>query len=832
MLLSYLKLSLRLLARNPFFTFINVAGLAIGFACSFALWQYASSELHTDRYHPGYDRIVRIGLNWQWTDDFKTWGHMKVSWFDLKTARQINNDFPEIESFVRIVHQPDFMNEMMGHGNQIVLSSEKQDDDRIFKETKGIYADPNLFEFFSIPLLYGDKSNVIKDPHSIALSQTMSQKYFGNMNPVGELLVLNGLQTLKVTGVFKDLPNNTHLNFNYVLSNGAILNRWNDYDWPNSQYYLRLAKGTNLTQFARKVLNKKDFYWREFLASMPYIKAEWWIQPLDDIAFSNNYTGDYFTPKSKSLLTVFSVVAYLILFMAWVNYINLTLARTSKRLKEIATRKISGALAFDFVKQFLVESILINFIALSLAFAVLQLLRVPAQQFLDLPLGNMSSLTPTDIGFFAGVVMIGISVTGLYPAFMALKYNSKKLLSFRSATRSSKLTGILTAAQYAVAIVLLLSITIMYLQLNFIFSKAFGSDQGLIGIIESPVLRSKDSERPMTYFKDHLMSKGFTRETSLSNTMVGDDNNQGFNTRKNPKSATVGLESNGGVSEDFIPFFGITLLAGRNFVRDDRADVVILSRTAIHRFGYEQPQDAIGTTIWIRPDNLDSVDRKEVEVIGVIEDYGTKPLFNLGEVSTEYRGGGICLTYRNGLFGSITSARLAVKIDPGKVFQTTSEIEQLFAQIFPGNPFIFYFLNDNINRHYKSELASRNQILFFSLLAIGVSCLGLLGMISNKVVEKTKEIGIRKILGAKLYQIARILLKTTSKHIAVATFVAIPIAYYFAKQYLEKFSERIVLRWWHFTLPVLILVAIMLATIASVLWKAARSNPVEALKYE
>jgi len=274
-------------------------------------------------------------------------------------------------------------------------------------------------------------------------------------------------------------------------------------------------------------------------------------------------------------------------------------------------------------------------------------------------------------------------------------------------------------------------------------------------------------------------------------------------------------------------------LGGRNFIKDDQPDVILISRFATTRLGYKLPEEAVGSRISIalQPGNW-----KEANVVGVFEDFRLASFLNMSQSSTEAndQGRGIVLTYEGQAVDgtNIVPEKISIRLSPQNFEETIASIENLYEQQFPGNTFTWYFLDEHASQVYGHEKTARNQIVLFTALAIFIACLGLLGMLSNKVVEKTKEIGIRKVMGAQLHQIAQLLLNTTFKQIIIATILGIPVAYYLTQQYLEKYSVRITLQWWHFALPVMILILIMLATVASVLFKAAKSNPVEALKYE
>ncbi len=289
---------------------------------------------------------------------------------------------------------------------------------------------------------------------------------------------------------------------------------------------------------------------------------------------------------------------------------------------------------------------------------------------------------------------------------------------------------------------------------------------------------------------------------------------------------------NAGVDENFIPLYEVQLIGGRNFLPDDRSDVVILSRVATVRLGFENPEDAIGATVNLNQDT--GPDWLNAEVIGVFEDFRVVSLLNMSDASSEYssEGRGIVFLYKNKLFPNLEAKKIGLKLNTVKINEAMKAIESLYHQQFPENVFNWYFLDEHTNQAYGNEKTARNQIILFTGLAIVIACMGLLGMISYKAVEKTKEIGIRKTLGAKNIHIGNLLLNATLKQMIVSVLIGLPLAYYLIQEYFKKFADHIALQWWHFAVPVVILVLIMLVTVASVLYKAARSNPVEALKYE
>ncbi len=833
MLFNYLKLSFRLLTRNPFFAGINVIGLAVGFTSFYVLWQYSTSELKSDQYHRDAERIARIGIQWQWLEQrTNSWGHLIFGFSKTSLLPAAKEDFPEVESTLRILNQRAFNDALVNHEKRIVISvDDRMGQARIFKEENVAYADANLFNFFSIPLIYGEREKVLNGVNFVVLSQSTALKYFGHENPTGEIIRLNDTTTLKVSGVYEDLPNNTHLNFDMVISNVGLLNKWNadNGGWNEAICYLKL-RHSNFKDFENKLNQKADLYWAA-LRSRPNRKLDMFVQPLTDISF-NGLIGDSSNVKSKPFLITLGFIAFSILIMAWVNYVNLSVARVTRRFKEIATRKVSGAGTRDIVGQFVTESMVTNGIALALSFTLIQIVRAPVGDLFNIYFITPTSLSSSSALIFFSIVFAGTFATGLYPAFISMVQKPRELFNSNPpVSNRPTISSLLTVAQLAAAMIFLMLGFAVFLQLNHILKMDTGIKKEQVLVIESPVVKPENYTSILNALKQEILNLPGVVSVSTSSFMVNQINGAGFNSKRPGADDSFGMDSNG-VDEDFVSLYGLKLLAGRDFVNGDMAQRIIITRFAADRLGFGSPDDAVGSTINVSIQGEEGW--KETEIIGVVENFRNISFFET-EVGSQSNneGRGVVLTYKDHLSKkAFTPDVLSVRVLPHHFEETIAAIEKHFKNDFPSMVFSWSFLDDKINEVYAQEKIARNQIILFTTLAVIIACLGLLGMITNKVVEKTKEIGIRKVLGARLYNIARVLLNSTVKQIAMATIVSIPLAYYLTQQYLEKYSERISLQWWHFALPVLILTLIMLSTVASVLWKAARNNPVEALKNE
>jgi putative ABC transport system permease protein len=820
MILTYLRLAFRLLLRNPFHHALNIVGLAVGFACFFILWNYAQNLLTSDEYHVDSNRIVRLCTDWQWTDDGKDWGQQLWGASSPAAAARILEDFGEVEEIVRIQHQVHFTKETVGHGSRIILSAENSDGTAArFKEEKAAFADPNLFTFFTIPLLAGEASKVLEKSNSIVLSQTTAKRFFGESNPIGRSLVLNSSQALSVTGVFYDLPLSSHLDFDFVISNRSFKNSWDQLS-NLTNCYLKLAPATDVPQLSNRINRKMPEYFGEILRALPHVRITTFLQPLREVLFSDNLSHNNFSAKSKSFLIVFSYVAIAILLMAWANYINLTLAKISARMKEVATRKISGAGRKDFSLQFLVEAAVINSIGILLALTLIQLFRKPAEILLNIRMIEITSLSFVSFTMLIAIVVLGVVGTAVYPAFISSSHNPTALFTKSRGNARGWVPFFLTITQYASAIVLIFFGIIVNQQLQFVLDKDLGFDSRNILMIDGPVLRTD-------HFAADLSS--YLREVNKEEKVIKTSHSSGFiNLSVQVPSGTYINIDGWGVNENYLTLFGIPVIAGRNFAADDRGDVIILSRYATQRLNFSNPAAALGTRLRL---GISDKDWKDFEVVGITENFRFNPLYRSANTEDE-TGRGVGFVYGNTAFGGLSAETVIVKLEDDGDRATIEDLRDKFEKIFHGNLYNGNFIEGYISNSYIREAQLRNQLNFFTALAIVIACLGVLGMMSHKVVENTKQIGIRKVLGAGHLHIALVLLKNTFVQIVVAVGIGFPLAVYFSIRYLERFTERIEMQWWYFAVPVAILTTVMIAAISSVLWKAVFSNPVKALKYE
>ncbi|HEX6893133.1 MAG TPA: ABC transporter permease [Chryseolinea sp.] len=824
MLLSYIKLSLRLLSRSPFITAINIVGLSIGFAAFYILWPYAHAELTTDRFHKDYERIARLTWHHRWTDNKLDWQESDNAVNFCGVAKHIADEFKEVEELTRLVGQGGFQKALQGTGDKVFMAVYERDSTKhFFREEKVAFADPNFFQFFSFPLEKGDPALVLMQPGTVVLSQEVSRKYFGASDPVNSIIYLNDSLPLKVTGVFEALPRNTYFHFDMVIST-AGLDEIDDrfpstFDNPTwmGENFIRIREGVSFANLQQQIDARRKIFYNNIENADPTVNVE----PLKDIAFSDSSLGQVYKPRPA--LIVLAALSFVILFLAGTNYVSLSISTLHKRMPEVGTRKVVGAGRKDFAVQFFVESAIINLFALALSLTLIQLVKYPAEYLFHFYVVEWKTIIDEHFAIFLIVPLTTIVLTGLYPVVISSRKDAVVLLKRLRGSETPWWIKSLITFQYASAIVLLIWVVAVYFQLDYILSKNLGINKSGVITVNCPLNRTEDFNSKLEYFVNEAYKVNGVRIASLSKSIMGDGGGLPQFAQRKEGAAIVGLFSNGGVDENFLGLYGIRLLEGRNFSSNGPSNqkTVLLSNEAIKRLGFSSPSEAIGARIIL------NYTVKDVEIIGVYDEYEYLPFFAHLQKSP-----GTLLTYKNTIEQDQPASKISFRIDLQETASIVARLAELYKSVFPIEAFTWVFLDQNIRRNYAQEQITRNQIILFTFLAIGIACLGLLGTTSNKVVEKTKEIGIRKILGAPLHQIALLIINTSLKQLLISIVIGVPLAYLLVEKYQERYSERMEFSWWHYALPVAMLIVIMILTIAGTLVKASRTNPVESLRSE
>ena len=793
---NYLKIALRNIKRHKGFSMINIAGLAIGMACCFLIYTYVQYELSYDTFHKDYKNIYRvinrqIGNVYLGTDYFST--------SPALLAPTMKEDFPEVLEGTRV------------DTRRGLLSFEN----KRFNETIH-FADPEFIKIFTFPQVSGDLQDPIGKPFSLLITQKMAQKYFGEENPIGNTMRFNNQFDFTVTGVLQDTPLNSHMRFEFLSSLPSAhammsgprvdryLNRWNSADFHS---YIKLEKGTDTEEFQEKLLALKNKHLGEDSPS------RFILQSLSSIHLHSHMNMEMEPNSDVRYLYIFSAVGFLIMLIACFNYMNLSTARSSHRAKEVGIRKVVGADRKSIVKQFLSESMISCSIALFAGLLLVNLFlptfRVVFDRELSFSLFNDPKLI---VGLFSITLFMGL-LSGSYPAFFLSSFRPIKMLrgNFRLSTKgSSVFRKSLVVIQFFISISLIIGALVIDRQLDFIKNRNLGFEKEHIlnVLIQDPVLRS-NCQRIKTELIEHPQILDMTVSMHIPVRIRGGSRGAYWEGREEVETLTTYRDW---VDEDYFDFYGIDVVKGRNFSKEfpsDRESAYIVNETIANYIGWEDP---IGQKFsWSgRPANG--------EVIGVIRDFHFFALhMPIDGLAIRLNPNGNCLS---------------LKIHPENMDKTIAFIEKQWKELSPEYPFTFAFLDETIDRMYRTEQRLGKGINIFTTIAIFIACLGLFGLASFTAEQKTKEIGIRKILGAPILSIVYLLSHEFLKRVLLAAALATPLSCFVMNMWLRNFAYRININVWTIVISTFLVMFIALITVSYQSLKAATANPVDSLRYE
>ena len=794
MIKNYLKIAFRNLWRHRVFSFLNIMGLTVGMAACFLIFLYIQFELSYDSFHTKADRIYRIVC------DIKTPTEViKASGPSWAVPPNVKREFSEIESFVRIA----------GKDNVLIRNGDIK-----FQEENSMWADSSFFQTFDFKLVKGNPETVLKDPFSIVLSETTAKKYFGKADPVGKTLLITGdAHPATVTGIMKDIPENSQIKGDLVLSISTITKKWNerlDEQWGSygAQAYILLKPGTNAKELEKKFpafLEKRNG--TEMRKGQMF--ATLFLEPIRDVYLRSTRNGN--STGNINNVYIFSVVAVFILLIACINFVNLTTARSTERAKEVGIRKVVGAARTQLANQFIGESVILCLIAFVLSAIVSSLL---------LPFFNQLSGKTISTGIFqnvqylltlfAAAIAIGL-LAGIYPALVLSSFKPVVVLKgrFATGTRGIILRKGLVVAQFSISVALIIGTIVVYNQMSFMRNRELGFSKDQMIVMDTNRDPAKNA------FNEAIKSIPTVKSTALSSSVPGSGNPGAYSEIENKKGdlqiANLDLYF---VDFDYIDQYKIKVLAGRAFSRDfgtDTTQAMVLNEAAIKMFGYSSPEEAVGRRFkqWGR----------EGKIIGVIKDFHFRSLQQpIKPLSMRIEPGGSNLVSAN-ISGTNLPATLAA-------------IESKWKTLIPNRPFTYYFLDEFFDRQYRGEERFGNLFLSFSILAVFISCLGLLGLASYSTMQRTKEISIRKVMGASVQGIINLLSKEFLLLVFLSFLIAMPVAWYFMHSWLQDFAYRTEITWWVFVLAGGIAILIAVFTVSFQAIKAAIANPVKSLRTE
>jgi len=807
MIRNFIITAFRSLFKQKSYFFINTLGLAIGLTSFIFISMYVLHELSYDRFHSKAEHIYRIKVSGQMAGQ-----EMDQAITAAPMARALIDDYPEVENAVRIA---DF-------NAWLISYKEKR-----FNEDGVLFADSTFFDFFDFKLIRGNPEKALTEPQSIILSEESAKRYFGNEDPIGKRLsVEQDTNFYTVTGIIQNCPANSHFHYDMIASMNSIRQSFNNF-WVDHNYYtyILVKEGTDLKEFEEKLQTMVTTYVGPQLKQLLGITMEdfhnagnyfgYFLQPLKDIHLHSNLQVEIKPNGNIAYVYTFSIIALMILIIAIINFINLATAKSASRAKEVGIRKVVGSSKQSLIFQFVSESVILAIFATIIAVIFVYIL---SPYFYNLVGHELS------VSIFAGkwgipfVILLALVVgilSGIYPAFILSAYKPVKVLkgSLRGGAKSGWLRSMLVVLQFTVSIVIVVGTLLVYQQLSYMQHKNLGFDKDQLLVIRRPdALKDK-----IDVFKKELLQNPLIIGVANSRAIPGKDySNNGFWKENDPQKNTYLLNQNW-VSFEFPEVMKYELVEGRFFNKEFGTDsnAVIINESAVKALGIENP---IGKNL-LRPANREGGMYK-LPIIGVLKDYHIQSL--------QHKIEPVALTVMPGNWEGYITVRLKGE----NISETLAFVENKWYSFTSKQPFQYFFFDEDFDNLYKSEKQTGRIFIVFAILAIFIACLGLLGLIAYTATVRTKEIGIRKAMGASVQTIVNMLSIETLKLILISAIIAWPIAYFGIKYWLQEFAHRTNINPIYFLLATLITLLIGWLAISFQAIRAATTNPSDALRYE
>lgn len=819
MLKNYFKIAWRNFFRRKNYSLINIAGLGIGIAACLIILQYVRFEQSYDRYHKKADDIYRV-VN----ERFQNGKRIQIGTITYPTiGPTLTKDYPEVVNYTRILPWGRLL---ASHGNEI------------FPVENTLFANENFFDLFSHEVLAGNIESALQNKYSVVLTESQAHRIFdikkeaGFQQVIGQALILDDHEeAYEVKAVIADVPENSILGFDILVSYSTLIQRRgegvdNSWTWSDFYHYIELEPGADPKALEAKL---DDFSQRYFKGDEVSGSVEkFFLQPLTDVHLGSAGL-EYEIAKTGNRSIVFSllIVAIMILIIAWMNYINLSTVRAFERAKEVGVRKVLGSSRTQLIRQFFAEALLFNLVGLGIAVILNEMAAPYVGQLLGVEL-SWQYLLGADQPWILPLVLIGIFMMGVllsaaYPAFVLSAYKTANVLKgkFQHSKQGTILRRSLVVFQFCLSIAFIAATIITYQQLQYLNNKDLGIDLSQKMIIRGPELTNWDSTfiQRTNSFKKAVLQFPAVQSASTSLRLPGDRLGRMFDLKRNDSPAKEQFTSSFlGVDYQFFDTYGVDVVAGRSFRETDHdfsfanLNKVVINESTIKLLGYDSPEAALNQSInfW---------QGKEWEIVGVVKDFHQESLRAPIESIIFFPA-------------YDTDTYISFKVDKGNTEALVSSIQTTFQDFFPNNSFDFFFLEDRYKMQYQADYSFGRVLGFFSILAIIVACMGLFGLVSYAAVIRSKEIGIRKILGASLGNLFLLLTKDFSILLLVGLGIAIPLAYYGIQKWLSGFVYHIEIQWWVFALAGLVVLFIAFLSVAYRALKAANVNPVESLRYE
>ncbi len=820
MIKNYLLTSLRHLLKQRFFTSLNVMGLAIGLAAFWLIQHYVTYERSYENFVEQAEDVYRVQLDVYRNGELVY--QSSENYAGVGEAMQ--QEYPEVEAYARLYN--------MGSKNNVIITWEQGPNGPVvFKQRKFLYADASILGMFSYDMIHGDRDQALKDPYTIVISETMAKNYFGDEDPMGKTLRLEdddfNDEPCIVTGVFKDHPTNTHLKFDVLISFPTIYGRFEGAleryktGWGRKDYYtyVRLKAGTDPASVETKLPELVTKHKPELAEQNG--EDVLLLQPIQDIHLTSRLTDEAEINGNGEAVNYLSIIAWFIIVIACINYINLSTAKSVERAKEVGLRKVVGSQKPQLIIHFLIESSIVFLFAILLGFAIVALMT---------PLFNGIGSTPASYLIWAqpwfwvsaAVFWVGGSLlTGFYPALVLSSFKPVEVLKgqFKGKSEGVFLRKSLVVMQFATSVVLIVGTLMVYEQMSFMQNQDLGYATEQVMIVERPSTRDTSitqARNDYMSFRNGLADQPMISGVAGSGLLPGKKLRFKTQVRKldqDPSLATTFAVSS--MDYELFDLMQMEMMEGRNFSRDfikDPDTAIVVNEYGARALGFE-PEEIIGKYV--------SIDRFrwKPQVIGVMKNIHNESLqeaiepllFFLQEYNHEY---------------------MMVKMRTANSEETVDIVQAQWDQSFPGNPFEFFFLDSYFDSYYQAEQSFKNLFLIFTVLAILIGCLGLFGLSSYTAVQKTKEIGIRKVLGSSTSGIIQLMFKDFLLLIGIANLIAWPLAWYFLKSWLDNYPYHISINFVFFGLAAGVVLLIAFLTVSYHTVRTARLNPASTLKYE
>ena len=804
---NYFKTAFRSLTKNKFYTSINIIGLAVGLATCLLIFLYVLDELSYDKYNVNANRIYRVNNEIKFNGN-----HLDLAQGPALMGSTMVREMPQVEQYTR----------MSWYGSFLV----KKGNENIQEQRVG-YADSSLFDVFTLPVIAGNAKTALRDYHSLVITETIAKKYFNSTDVVGKTMLINDTGNYKITAVIKDIPKQSHFHFDFFVP--MMENRGSNEDnWLSENYttYILLKKNADVKQVAAQLNAFMDKHVAPQLKSMVnvslddfkkgggYIKAD--LTPLTAIHLHSNKTAELEANGNAEYVYIFSGIALMILLIACVNFMNLSTARSSNRAKEVGVRKVLGSLKRNLIQQFLTESFLISFIALVLAIIIATVCLPYFNQLAGKSISSVTLFQPSMLLSLVALMLVVGLLAGSYPAFFLSSFQPIDVLKGKLATgfKRSWLRNALVVFQFVISIVLIFGTVVIYNQLNYIHKKDIGFNRNQIITINHTNALGEQA----ISFKNELLQLSGVQDATMSGYLPVNYNrnsNTYFTSPTLDPSTAINIQA-WTVDENYVPTLELKILQGRNFSQQFPTDStgIIINEAAVK---FLAAKNLLNKKFYTLKDPQTKA-LTDYHIIGVIKNFNFS---SLRDVVTPLA-----------LFLGKDNGGISVRINSADIPNVVAQIKSKWKAMAPSQPFDYSFMDDDFNKLYTTEQRTGQIFITFAVLAILIACLGLFGLVTYAAEQRVREIGVRKVLGASVSNIAGMLSKDFLKLVIISAIIAFPLAWWAMNKWLQSFAYRINISVWVFVIAGVLALLIALITVSFQAIKAALANPVKSLRTE